>query len=111
MGLFHEAARASANNLKGSAMEEIKRQVGRARTRLVLQQFLRVFGWSLFTTLLLAVIGLAIPRIWILNLNQQVWDWSWIGGGIGVGLLMAAIWTYAIRRTRLDAAIELDRRY
>jgi hypothetical protein len=92
-------------------MEEIKRQVGRARRRLVLQQFLRVFGWSLFTSLLLAAIGLAIPRIWVLEINHQVWDWSWIGGGIGVGLLMAAVWTYFIRRTRLDAAIELDRRF
>jgi uncharacterized protein YunC (DUF1805 family) len=92
-------------------MEEIKRQVGRARRRLVLQQFLRVIGWSLFTSLLLAAIGLAIPRIWVLDVQHQAWDWSWIGGGIGVGLVMAAIWTYLIRRTRLDAAIELDRRF
>jgi hypothetical protein len=92
-------------------MEEIKRQVGRAQRRLVLQQFLRVFGWSLFTSLLLAAIGLAIPRIWVLSVDAQVWDWSWIGGGIGVGLAMAAIWTYCIRRSKLDAAIELDRRY
>jgi hypothetical protein len=92
-------------------MEEIKRQVGRAQRRLVMQQFWRVFGWSLFVTLLLAAIGLAIPRIWVLNVDPQVWDWSWIGGGVGVGILMAAIWTYAIRRTRLDAAIEIDRRF
>jgi len=92
-------------------MEEIKRQVGRAQRRLVLQQFWRVFGWSLFATLLLATVGLAIPRIWVLNIDQQAWDWSWIGGGIGAGLLVAAIWTYVIRRTGLDAAIEIDRRY
>src|SRR5262245_59672111 len=92
-------------------MEEIKRQVGRAQRRLVLQQFFRVFGWSLFTTLLLAAIGLAIPRIWVLSGDQQIWDWSWIGGGIAAGLAMAAIWTCIIRRTRLDAAIEIDRRF
>src|SRR3954468_10209325 len=92
-------------------MEDIKRQVGRAQRRLVLQQFWRVFGWSLFATLLLATVGLAIPRIWVLNIDQQAWDWSWIGGGIGAGLLVAAIWTYVIRRTGLDAAIEIDRRY
>src|SRR5262249_17435993 len=67
--------------------------------------------WSLFTTLLLAAIGLAIPRIWVLSVDQQIWDWSWIGGGIAAGLAMAAIWTCIIRRTRLDAAIELDPRF
>ena len=97
--------------LEETAVEEIKRQVGRAQRRLVMQQFWRVFGWSLFTTLLLAAIGLAIPRIWIINVEQRVWDWSWIGGGIAVGLLMAGIWTYWIRRTQIDAAIEIDRRF
>src|SRR5438105_4702441 len=97
--------------LRGSAMEEIRRQVGRAQRRLVLQQFWRVFGWSLFATLLLATIGLAIPRIWALNVDQRQWDWSWIGGGVGAGMLTAAIWTYVIRWTRLDVAIEIDRRF
>ncbi len=92
-------------------MEEIKRQVKRAQQRLVLEQFWRVFGWSLFAVLLIAALGLAIPRIWVLNLNQQAWDLSWIGGGIAVGLLLAGVWTYVVRRTKLDAAIELDRRF
>jgi hypothetical protein len=90
-------------------MEEIKRQVGRAQRRLVMQQFWRVFGLSFFATLILAAIGPALPRIWVLNVQPQIW--SWIGGAVGVGMLMAAIWTYVIRRTRLDAAIEIDRRF
>jgi hypothetical protein len=92
-------------------MEEITRQVGRAQRRLVLEQFFTVFGWSLFATLLLAAVGLAIPRIWALNIDQQAWDWAWIGGGLVAGLIVAGIWTWAIRRSRLDAAIELDRRF
>src|SRR6478609_764595 len=92
-------------------MEEIKRQVNRAQTRLVLEQFWRVFGWSLFSALLIAAIGLTIPRIWVLTVDQRAWDWSWVGGGIAVGLLVAGVWTYMIRRSKLDAAIELDRRY
>src|SRR6478609_11617343 len=94
------------------AMEEIKRQVKRAQQRLVLEQFWRVCGWSLFSALVIAAIGLAIPRLWVLStIEQRVWDVSWIGGGIGVGLLVAGVWTYMIRRSKLDAAIELDRRY
>jgi hypothetical protein len=92
-------------------MEEIRRQVGRAQRRLVLEQFLRVFGWSLFATLLLAAIGLAVPRIWPLAIDQQAWDWSWTGGGIAAGLVMASVWTWLIRRSKLDAAIEIDRRF
>jgi hypothetical protein len=92
-------------------MEEIKRQVKRAHRRMVLEQFLWVAGWSLFATLLVAAIGLAIPRIWVLAVDQQIWDWSWIGGGAAAGLLVAGIWTYLIRRSRLEAAIEIDRRF
>jgi hypothetical protein len=92
-------------------MEEIKRQVSRARWRLVLQQFLLVMGWSLFASLLIAVVGMAIPRIWVLAIDQRVWDVSWIAGSAAFGLLVAGIWTYFIRRSSLDAAIELDRRY
>jgi hypothetical protein len=92
-------------------MEEIKRQVNRAQTRLVMEQFLRVFGWSLFSALVVAAIGLAIPRLWALSIDQATWDWSWVGGGIALGVAMAGSWTYIIRRSKLDAAIELDRRY
>jgi len=92
-------------------MEEIKRQVGRAQRRLVLQQFFTVIGWSLFAAMMLAVIGLAIPRLLVLNVVQQTWDWSWIGGCAAAGLIMAGVWTYLIRRSRLDAAIEIDRRF
>jgi len=92
-------------------MNEIKRQVGRAQRRLVLEQFARIAGWSLFATLVVAAIGLAVPRIWVVAVDHQTWDWSWIGGGIGVGLLMAIVWTFMVRRSALDAAIELDRRF
>jgi hypothetical protein len=92
-------------------MDEITRQVGRAHRRLVFQQFLFVVGWSLFATLLIATIGLAVPRIWALQLDRQIWDLSWIGGGVAAGFLVAGLWTWLIRRSKLDAAIELDRRY
>lgn len=92
-------------------MEEIRRQVGRVQRRLVLEQFFRVLGWSLFATLLIAAVGLAIPRIWPVAVNPGVWDWSWIGGGVAAGLLFAILWTFVIRRSKLEAAIEIDRRY
>lgn len=92
-------------------MDAITRQVGRAQRRLILEQFLSILVWTLFTALILAAIGLAIPKIWPLALNQQVWLWSWIGGALGASLLTAIIWTTIVRRSRLEAAIELDRRF
>lgn len=92
-------------------MEEIKRQVSRARRRLIMQQFVSVAVWALFAALLLAAIGLATPKIWALSLDQQVWLASWVGGSVAVGLLIAGVWTYFIRRSALDAAIEIDLRY
>jgi chemotaxis protein histidine kinase CheA len=92
-------------------MEEIKRQVSRARWRLILQQFLGIVTWSLFATMLAAVVALAVPKIWVLNVDKQIWNWSWIGGALAAGFLLAVIWTYFVRRGALEAAIEIDRRF
>lgn len=92
-------------------MEEIKHQVAIARRRMVTRKFLTVVTWSMFAMLLIAVIGLAIPKIWVLNVNPEVWMWSWIGGAIGVGFLVAIVWTYVIRNNPIEAAIEIDRRF
>ena len=92
-------------------MEEIKRQVTAARRRLILQQFLAVVPWSLFATLLLAVCAIGATKIWPVNVDQTIWTWSWIGGSFAVGVLIATIWTYIVRYDRLNAAIEIDRRF
>jgi len=92
-------------------MEEIRRQVARARRRLILQQFLGILPWSLLTALVIAAIGLALPKIWILNLDSRTWTLSWLGGAVGGGLFVALICTYFVRRQMIDAALEIDRRF
>jgi hypothetical protein len=92
-------------------MEEIRRQVAAARRRLVMQQFLGILPWSLLIAMLIAVIGLMIPKIWIINVDSNVWFASWMGGAVAAGLFLAIGWTMAVRRQALDAAIELDRRF
>jgi hypothetical protein len=92
-------------------MDEIRRQVHRARRRLITQQFLGLVTWSLFATLVIAAVGLAVPKLWVLDIEPQRWLWGWVGGGLGAGLLLAACWTWFVRRGPLDAAIEIDRRF
>lgn len=92
-------------------MEEIRRQVAAARRRLVMQQFLGILPWALLVALVIAVIGLAIPKYWIIYVDSNIWIASWMGGAVAAGLLFAIGWTMAVRRQALDAAIELDRRF
>lgn len=92
-------------------MEEITRQVKKAQWRLNLERFLNIVAWSLFATLLVGAIGLAIPKLWVIPVDANVWFWSWTGGSLALGLVIAAVWTYCVRRTSVEAAIELDRRF
>jgi hypothetical protein len=92
-------------------MDEIKRQVNTARRRLIAQRFLLIAAWSLFGTLCLAAVGLAVPKIWVLAIDPAVWMYSWIGGSVGLGLAVALVWSYVRRASELDAAIEIDHRF
>ncbi|MBW3598346.1 MAG: hypothetical protein KY475_13875 [Planctomycetes bacterium] len=93
-------------------MEELKKQVSRARRRLIMQQFGAVVTWSLFVCLLIAAVAIAIPKIWPIDrLDYPMWMWGWIGGAVGVGLLSAVVITWLIRRSALEAAMEIDRRF
>jgi hypothetical protein len=92
-------------------VNEIRIQVRRARRRLVIQQFLSIATWSFFGFLLLAALGVAIPKIWPVAVKPEVWLWSWVGGSLAIALLVASLWTYMVRRHSTDAAVELDRRF
>lgn len=92
-------------------MEEIQRQVAVARRRMVTQQFVGILPWALLVTLMIALIGVAIPKLWVLNVDSGVWLWSWLGGAVGVGLMFTIACTFLVRRGAMDAAIEIDRRF
>ncbi|MCR9119530.1 MAG: hypothetical protein NXI22_21565, partial [bacterium] len=97
-------------------MDEIKRQVASARRRLVVQQFVTIATWSLFAALLVALIGVASPKIWAIAptstpQGSQIWHISWVAGSLVVGLITAAVVTWIVRRGELEAAMEIDRRF
>ncbi len=92
-------------------MDALKRQVAIAYRRLLIQRFLGLLAWSWFATLLVAAVAVAIPKLFPLELDSFVWSASWIGGAVLVGLVVAAVWTYATRLGPLEAAIEIDRRF
>lgn len=92
-------------------MNEISKQVNQARRRLNFQKFLSVIFWSAFVGLSIACVGVAIKKIWPVAVESHVWQWSWIGGSLGTSLLVAIVLTVVRRRSSLDAAIEIDKRF
>ena len=92
-------------------MNEIQRQVRAARRRLNLQTFLRVIAVSLTIGFVIALVGVAIPRLWVVPVAPEVWTWSWIGGGAAVGVFGGWLYAFVRRRNDLQAAIELDKRF
>ena len=97
-------------------MNEINRQVARARRRMITGRFFHVLTWVVFAGLLLAVVGMAIPKIWHLEFLQSqdkidAWTYSWILGGAVAGFLVAAALTWKNRESELNVAVEVDKRF
>ena len=92
-------------------METILSRVAAARRRLLTQRFGRVATWSLFAMLLLAAIAAAIPKVWAIAVEGELWFWSWAAGAVALALLVAAVVTYVTRPTLAETALEVDRRF
>ena len=94
-------------------MDEIRQQVSRARKRMITEQFLGVVVWTLFGAMLASLIAIVVPKVWFVAAasNQVTWTASWISVGAFVGLTLATAITYWVRKSSMDAAIELDRRF
>jgi hypothetical protein len=88
-------------------MDTLRRQIRLARRRLAFQQFLRALSWCWFAALLVAAVLIAIDKYHSLGVEA----WGWVVGALGVGALVAAVWTLATRRSELEAALEIDRRF
>ncbi len=97
-------------------MNQINQQVARARRRVVTGKFFSMLSWAAFVGLLIAVVGLAIPKIWHLGFldiqaNLDAWVYGWIIGGTTVGFLAAALVTWKTVMSRLDVAVQVDKRF
>ncbi len=88
-------------------MEELNRQVNRARRWLGIQRFAQALGWCCFGTLLVALAFVVADKYRPLGLEP----WIYLVAGLGAGGFLAAVIAYARGRGAIDAAIEIDHRY
>jgi hypothetical protein len=92
-------------------MDQIRKQVARARRRLWVELFANRLIRCWFVTLLMAAVAIAVPRLVAIENLPAQWTAWWMGGAIGAGLLVALVWTWLRGRSELDAAMEIDRRF
>lgn len=88
-------------------MDVLKQQVRRARRRLTVQRFLRVLSWCWFAALLAAAVPVVIDKYRPLGLLT----WAWPAIALGAGFVVALAWCWFTRRSELEAALEIDRRF
>jgi chemotaxis protein histidine kinase CheA len=97
-------------------MNQIRKQVTHARRRLILGEFGRSLALAMFLGLILASVGLAIPKIWYLDILErpadlQRWNFAWLIGGAVLGLAIAIWATTRQIQSQLSVATEVDRRF
>lgn len=93
-------------------MNDLRKQVRRARRRLVLEQFGAHLTACLFFLLLVAALAIAAGKLWpIPGIDDRTWTFAWLGGAAAGAVLAALGWTIYRAQTSLEAAIELDRRF
>lgn len=92
-------------------METLRRQIHRARRRLLLEAFIHQLAFWLFGALIVAAVAVAIPKIWVIGVDGRSWNMAWLAGTTFAALVGALTVTWTTGARLLDAAMELDRRF
>ncbi len=92
-------------------MDPITKKSKAARRRMIVSRFLAFLPYSLSAMLLVAAVGVMLPKVIVLQVDSQIWYTSWLASAAFVGLLVSAVMTWLGRPTLVDAAAEIDRRF
>ncbi|TWU20708.1 Chromosome partition protein Smc [Novipirellula galeiformis] len=92
-------------------MSEIQTRVSSARRRLVLAQFGHNLCWTLFVAILVAIVAIALPAIWVMEVDFDVWANAWLIGAGVMAVLAAAVHAVATAPSVQSVAAEVDRRF
>ena len=89
-------------------MNRIETKVRSARRRLMLGRFGQALCVTLFAALLIATVAIALPALRFMNLDIEVWNYSWIGGCLAAAFAAAGIYSLVTAPSIETVAAELD---
>ena len=92
-------------------MDQIRKQVARARRRLWMELFLNRLVNCWFVALIIAAVAIAMPKFVAIDDLPANWTVGWLGGSMVAGLAVALGWTWLRGRSEIEAAMEIDRRF
>jgi hypothetical protein len=97
-------------------MDILRRRIAQAQRREFFHSFLRLTTRLALVGMSVALIAIAVPKIWPLDFLQdpgadQAWFWRWIGGAIACALSAAAAISWLRRASPVQTAMEIDRRF
>lgn len=92
-------------------MDPIWKQASVARRRLISARFFAFLPYWLGAILLLAAVGVMLPKVVALPIDGVIWYASWLASALVIGLLVSVIMTWIGRPSLTDAAEEVDRRF
>ncbi|WP_417744864.1 hypothetical protein [Rosistilla oblonga] len=92
-------------------MDHVRHQVARVRRRLMLQKFASIFCWSLFAALCIALLALAVPKLWALSFDLDTWRLSWLAAAVTAAVVIAGVVTRWTAPSMNDAAIAIDQQF
>jgi len=92
-------------------MNRIESQVRKARRRIMLGLWGRSLCCALFVALIAATIAIAVPALWVMELDFNQWVTAWLVGALVSALLAATIYSLATAPTMEEVAVEVDKRF
>lgn len=97
-------------------MNEINKAISTAQRRLAIGQFFSILTWAAFVSLLVATVGIALPKVshfeFLQSQDQKdAWIYSWVLTAIVIGFVTSAVLTWRKLKSRLEVATEVDRRF
>ena len=97
-------------------MDQIRQQVKRAQRRLSWEFFVNRLLRCWFVALVVAVLAIAIPKIWSIDHLfadglPKNWSVLCVVVGLVAGLIATFGWTWLRGRSELEAAVEIDQRF